>query len=119
MSSRTFYCGIAVAAAFAAPLAHAASDGFKWIGGEAGVVFEPVPNTLTRSDVKRELEVARRDGTLLLQQRERNYTPPTTPVAGFTSSREEARQAARLIEQRQNDGWRYIEGEPGWTYVGR
>lgn len=119
MSSRTLSYSLAIAAAFAAPLAHANGDGFKWIGGEAGVVFEPVPSTVTRSQVKQELDAARRDGTLRLSQRERSYAPTEMPRAGFADTREQAKQAAQLRERRPNDGWRYIGGEGGWVFDGR
>ncbi len=119
MSSRTLSCSIAVAAVFAAPLAHANSDGFKWIGGEAGYAYDPAPSTVTRSQVKEELETARRDGTLRLSQRERSFVPTEMPRAGFAPSREQAKQAGQLREQRPNDGWRYIGGEGGWVYDGR
>ena len=118
MSSRTLSFGIAIATALAAPLAAANSDGFKWIGGEAGYVYEPTPSTVTRAEVKADLEAARRDGTLRMSQGQRSYVPDQAPRAAFASTREQAKQAAQLGQQRPNDGWNFIGGEAGWIYIG-
>jgi hypothetical protein len=109
MSSRTLSFGIAIATALAAPLAAAGSDGFKWIGGEAGYVYEPTPSTVTRSEVqaelKAELVAARRDGTLRMSRGQRSYVPDPAPRAAFATTREQARQAAQFGQQRPDDGW--------------
>jgi hypothetical protein len=119
MSNRTLSLSIAVAAVLTAPLAQADTDGFRWIGGEVGFVYEPANNATTRNEVKRELELAQRDGSWREQTREKNYLPAETPRAGFVSSRGETRQAGRLAGQAPNDGWRFVGGEAGWEYVGR
>ena len=48
--------------------------------GEAGVTFHPdhLKSTKTRADVRAELEVARKDGTLALMQRGAPLPPKTT-----------------------------------------
>ncbi|CAG0932885.1 hypothetical protein RHDC3_02362 [Rhodocyclaceae bacterium] len=118
MSSRTISVAIAIATALAAPLAAAGSGGFKWIGGEAGYVYEPTPSIVTRSEVKADLEAARRDGTLRMSRGQRSYVPDQAPRAAFATTREQAKQAAQVGEQRPNDGWNFIGGEAGWIHTG-
>ena len=51
-------------------------------------------------------------------QGQRSYVPDQAPRAAFASTREQAKQAAQLGQQRPNDGWNSIEGEAGWIYIG-
>ncbi|CAG1019924.1 hypothetical protein BURC_04852 [Burkholderiaceae bacterium] len=118
MSSRTISFAIAIATALAAPLATAGSGGFKWVGGEAGYVYEPTPSIVTRSEVQAELEASRRDGTQRMGRGQRNYVPDQAPRAAFATTREQAKQAAQFGLQRPNDGWSFIGGEAGWIHSG-
>lgn len=119
MSNHIFSLSIiAAAAGFASPLAFADQDGFRTLRNDAGTEFVGQRSTVTRDQVKAELEAARRDGSLRLIQRSASL-PDSIPRAGFVSNRDEARQAMRLREQPASTGWRYVGGEVGWVYEGR
>lgn len=120
MSSRTLSFGIALASALAAPLAAAGSDGFSWVGGEAGFGYQWTPSQLTRTEVMAEVKAARRAGTPGLVLGQQSYVGPDLAPgrAGFASSREQAKQAAQLGRQRPNEGRRYGGGEADGLYIG-
>lgn len=107
---------VALAAATATPMALADQDGFRTTNNEAGSEFVAPAGTLTRDQVRRDLDAARRDGTLRLFQRSSIY-PPEGSRAGFVSSREEASQATRLRDAAASSGWVYVGGEAGWVYA--
>ncbi|RQP21790.1 DUF4148 domain-containing protein [Piscinibacter terrae] len=109
---------ICAATGLASPLVFADQDGFRTLRNDAGAEFVGQSSTLTREQVKAELEAARRDGSLRLIQRSASL-PDNAPRAGFVSSRDETRQAMRLREQPATTGWRYVGGEAGWVYEGR
>jgi hypothetical protein len=119
MSNRVLTLSIlTVAATLATPLVFADQDGVWTLPNEAGTEVVGQRSTVTRDDVKAELEAARHDGSLRLSQRNASL-PGDVPRAGFVSSQDEKWQAMRLRQQSEPNGWRYIGGEAGWVYEGR
>lgn len=123
MSTRKLLSIIAASTAIASPLAFASQDGWITTNDEAGSRFVGTSSTLTREQVKRELEIAQREGNLRLSQGNASFprtaAVPTSPRAGFTSSREERSQAQRSLAAPASSGWRYIGGEAGWVFDNR
>jgi hypothetical protein len=115
MSVRSFASLGFVALAVAATVpAAASSDGFVAIGGEAGYQFVGTPGSKTREEVRAELQATPRASWQLTEA-----SPAPAPVsrrAAFTSTREEAAQAAALSAQAASDGWRDLGGEAGWVF---
>lgn len=123
MSTRKLLSIIAVSTAITSPLAFAGQDGWITTNDEAGSRFVGTPSTLTREQVKRELETAQREGNLRLSQGSASFprmaAATTQSRAGFTASREERSQALRSLSAPTSPGWRYIGGEAGWVYDNR
>ncbi|MBW8832563.1 MAG: DUF4148 domain-containing protein [Burkholderiales bacterium] len=120
MSNRIVTLSIfTVAATLATPLVFADQEGFRTLSNEAGTDVVGQRSTVTRDDVKAELEAARHDGSLRQSERNASLLEDNVPRAGFVSSEEEKRQAMRLRQQPEPSGWRYIGGEAGWVYEGR
>ena len=92
-----------------------ASDGFVVLNNEAGYQFVGTPGVKTRDEVRRELLATPSPVWRLTEA-----SPPPMAFerrAGFTVTREEARQAAELAAQsRPADGWRNLGGEAGWVF---
>lgn len=113
------YLSVVTVAFATSPAAIASGDGFRTLNGEAGVEFIGTAGTMTREAVQRDLRAAQRDGSW--QITEASPSPgPSTLRAAFAPTREEARQAAAMLERgTPSTGWRHIEGEAGWVFEGR
>lgn len=113
MSTRLVLSIAAATAVLSSPLAWAAPEGSN---NAATTEFAG----LTREQVKRELEAARRDGSLRATQRNANY--PSNPThgkatsAGFVSSPAQRSEASRTAQPPASSGWRFIGGEAGWIH---
>ncbi len=120
MSTRVLFILTATAGLLASPLASAASDGWRASNNEAGFEFSGITGGFTREQVKQDLELARRDGSLRLTERNHDYSrTETAERSGFISSAEQRSQALRAGEVTPRTGWQNIGGEAGWTYEGR
>lgn len=119
MSTRNVFSLTAAAVLLASPLAFASPDGWSVTSNEAGSEFSGTRGGLTREQVKRELEAARRDGSLRLTQRNYSYraTGPTER-SGFVSSPAQRSQAQLAAEAPAPSAWRDLGGEAGWVYQG-
>jgi len=113
-----FYLGVAALACGASPMALAEGDGFRAVDNEAGTEFVGTLGSMSREEVRQDLEDARHDGWQRLT--EASPSPaPSVLRAGFTSTREEVRRAAALHEEAApSNGWRDLGGEAGWTFEG-
>ncbi|CAG1019911.1 hypothetical protein BURC_04839 [Burkholderiaceae bacterium] len=120
MSYRQFaYLGLVTVAFATSPAAIASGDGFRTLNGEAGIEFVGTAGSLTREGVQRDLQAAQRDGSWQMTEASPSPTP-STPRAAFAPTREEARQAAAMLERSSvSTGWRNIGGEAGWVFEGR
>jgi hypothetical protein len=113
MSTRLVLSIAAAAAVLWSPLVFAAPDGSRNANSTAGSESAG----LTREEVKRELEAARRDGSLRASQRNANY--PSNPThgkatsAGFVSSPAQRSEASRTAQPPTSSGGRFIGGEAG------
>lgn len=120
MSIRTSAVAFALAV-LAMPAALATTGTTPNTAGELSFTTHPMPSSgLTREQVRKETEIARRDGTLQRLNSDGAYYNYQGPVAN-SKSREQVRQ--ELEAWRQNpvspDGWRAVGGELGWVYEGR
>jgi hypothetical protein len=113
-----FHLGFAALAFGASSVALADGDGFRALDNEAGTEFVGTVGSMSREEVRQDLDDARHDGW----QRLTEASPSATPSAlraGFASTREEVRQAAALHEEAlPSNGWRDLGGEAGWTFEG-
>lgn len=117
MANRTLpFLGV-LTLALASPLSFADGDGFRSLNGEAGSEFIGNSGMLPREEVKRDQATHRNDPRLT----EASPALLDSPVhAGFSSSRQEVRQAAAIRDRGAvSTGWRNIGGEVGWVYEGR
>lgn len=120
MSYRRFAgLGLVTVAFASSPVAMASGDGFRALNGEAGVEFVGTAGSMSREAVRRDLQASQRDGSWQVTEASPSPTPSTLR-AGFAATREEARQAAALLERATPaTGWRNIGGEAGWVFEGR
>jgi hypothetical protein len=122
MLNSTFACVGLLSAALVSTSAFATPrDEFRILNSEGGISQQRFPGpagSTSREGVKGEFR-AWRDGSTRLTE----ASPGPTPSAGraaFSSTRDEARQAASVLQQsRPSDGWRDLGGDAGWVFDGR
>lgn len=116
---QTATLGLATLALVSSPVAMASGDGFRAFNGEAGFEYVGTTGSMSRDAVRQDLRASQRSGSWLMT--EASPAPmPSALRAGFAPTREEARQAAAMLDRATpSNGWRNLGGEGGWIFEGR
>lgn len=130
MSIRKTLLSVALVGAFAVPAFAAGNVGYISERGEAsysgpmpGSVTNEMPSAKSRADVEREVLNARQNGTLTyVGDYSASWAVPKGGVAPIASAvtRESVRNDLKAFQRHPvtADGYRFVNGEIGYVYVG-
>lgn len=120
MSNRTYVAVLFAAVAIATTSTAFAGHGFIPNNTEEGGRWHFGPSTVSREQVRNEVQAALRSGELATSGGEAMSQRPRRDTLRSSKTREQVKQEAR--EWRANpvtaDGYREVNGDHGWEYVG-
>lgn len=120
MSNRTYVAVLFAAVAIATTSTAFAGHGFVPNNTEEGGRWHFGPSTVSREQVRSEVQAALRSGELATTGGEAMSQRPRRETSQSSKTREQVKQEAR--EWRANpvtaNGYREVNGDHGWEYVG-